>query len=642
MAINPRFKACSTSSSSQLGTFPPPIPSVSINDAVTLVPCQHGTDKVSAIRILNQDESCPSCNAHITGFIPRYAPTAAAQLEKAKNLFGLGDFANAATACMAALSLSQKNDEAFEFLKKCLEAQGKISSTTSPTKNPPVQTPKQPPLPPMPEGCLLRLKSLIGSHFETSSTWDFTGKKIEIGIIAQLLQQWPCVTKLILRDCVFHYDIQLFANYLASTTTLQELDLSNNNLDQGQAKILVAALLKNPRLQLTVLNLSGNKIEYDGHSTAPNPFCEWLAAVRKLKILDLSNNSHIDIRNLVDCFKKNPGLQLDVLQLHGNQSITFRDAYVLGESTRSFRSLSISLGQLYPSNYNNSVSDQADMLRQEYLGKIPEKRKWDPCQNRWEDENSTMREEAVQNDPRYIAAVRQTNHDILKYNMELFAQLLQTTQLPLTHLQLVPIYCNEMDMNNAVSLGQELTKLTALQILDLSGFSIRPEAVRVLATFLHRIPLAELRLGCNIAKNTVAGLAALSPWLSRTTTLQRLHLPLGKGAIEGRGPSEVEKLFEALISNTGLPLIELNLEGRCIGHAGAKILAEWLAVNTSLQILNLAENGLSTEEILIIASACERNPNIGLKHLNLQGNNVDHQARFALINALPQDVVILL
>ncbi|KAK7134220.1 hypothetical protein R3I93_017586 [Phoxinus phoxinus] len=144
---------------------------------------------------------------------------------------------------------------------------------------------------------------------------DLSGQSVGVdtcGVLGRALQNDTLFTEIILSDCMLSEEgAKLLLNGLCSNTTVKVLDLKGNNMRGTGAEALGQLLVRNKTLRRLVLEWNALGMWEEGFSI----FCEGLASSSSLTQLDLRNNqmNHQGAAELCVALKRNSTLQeLDV------------------------------------------------------------------------------------------------------------------------------------------------------------------------------------------------------------------------------------------------------------------------------------------------------------------------------------------
>jgi len=164
-----------------------------------------------------------------------------------------------------------------------------------------------------------------------------------------------------------------------------------------------------------------------------------------------------------------------------------------------------------------------------------------------------------------------------------------------------------------------LSKMTALQHLDLSDNDINDKDVEILAPALGNMTaLRTLSLGDNEIGNK--GVEILAPALGKMTALKDLDLSDNAIGIEG-----ATALALAL---KDLNLKELDLSNNEIGNEGATALAPALGNMTRLRSVNLTDNNIGKEGATALVLALGKIT--ALQFLDLSNNNIEQDDQYEI------------
>ncbi|TRY88635.1 hypothetical protein DNTS_028846 [Danionella cerebrum] len=140
---------------------------------------------------------------------------------------------------------------------------------------------------------------------------DLSGQSLTVdtcSILARILHNDTVCTEVLLSDCMLSEEgVKLMLNSLCSNTTVKVLDLKGNNMRATGAEALGQVLMRNKVLRRLVLEWNALGMWEEGFSV----FCEGLASSSSLSQLDLRNNqiNHQGAAALCSALKRNSTLQ---------------------------------------------------------------------------------------------------------------------------------------------------------------------------------------------------------------------------------------------------------------------------------------------------------------------------------------------
>ncbi|XP_050960338.1 NACHT, LRR and PYD domains-containing protein 12-like isoform X4 [Labeo rohita] len=393
----------------------------------------------------------------------------------------------------------------------------------------------------------------------------------------------------LLNDCTLtDKSCSSLAIVLGSDTSLKELNMNNNNLQDSGVKQLCTGLMNN-KCKLEILGLSKCYLTEES--------CSALASVlssdsSSLKELDLSNNNLQDsgVRLLSDGLKEN--CKLEKLGL-SNCSITEEGYKALASALRSNPSYLIELDLTGNDPGQSGVRELSDLLQ-------------DPnCQLKTLRFLGPAADEACQ----YVAGIVGKNPLLLR-------------ELNLSRCEL-----GDTQVNLITALLQD--KHCTLNKFDLCDCSITEKQCLILTSALKSNPshLRELNLSGNKLKHT--GVNYLCDMLKDShCKLERLRLRYCDMTVEG-----CSALTSALKSNPS-HLRELDLSGNKIGDSGVKNLCSLLSSSQcKLEILHLSRCSITEKECPILTSALKSNPS-HLRELELSRNQIKNTGMNHLCDVL--------
>ncbi|XP_058622239.1 NACHT, LRR and PYD domains-containing protein 12-like isoform X2 [Onychostoma macrolepis] len=338
--------------------------------------------------------------------------------------------------------------------------------------------------------------------------------------------------KAFLADCnltVQHCEIVASA-LQSSNSSLRELDLSNNHLQDSGGKLLAAGL-KSTNCQLNILRLSGCLVKEEGCAALTSALSSNLSHLREL---DLSNNHLQDSGGkLLAAGLKRPNCQLNILRLSG--------CLVKEEGCAALTS---------------ALSSNLSHLRE-----------LDLSNNHLQDSGGTLLSAGLKR-PNCQLNILRLSGCLVKE--EGCAALTSALSSNLSHLRELDLSKNDLQDSGVKLLAAVLKSPNQLNVLRLSGCLVKEEGCAALTSALSS-NLSHLR-ELDLSKNDLqdSGVKLLAAVLKSPNQLNVLRLSQCLVTAEG-----CAALASALSSNPS-HLRELDLSYNHPGESGVKLLSETL------------------------------------------------------------------
>nr|XP_021326710.1 uncharacterized protein LOC568664 isoform X15 [Danio rerio] len=397
--------------------------------------------------------------------------------------------------------------------------------------------------------------------------------------LSALLQDKHCkLNTLILSKCgVTVESCSALATVLRSETSLKELDMSNNNLQESGVKKLQSGL-KNTNCTLEKLSLSDCSISEEGYKA--------LASALR------SNPSHL--------------IELDLRGNDPGQSGVKKLTDLLHSRSCKFRFLKSSAAQ-EACDYLTKVLGISPLLLTEL----------DLSEDKLGDLDGEKLSALLMDSHSKVKKIKLNNCELTEKSCSLLAAVLSSKTI-----------LKEMNLNNSRLLDSGVREICEglknpvceLKILSLSDCRISEEGYKALASALRSNPSHLIELDLRGNDPGQSGVKELTDLLEDPhCTLKTLRF-LSPAADEGC------HFVTEMVGKNPLLLKELNLSDRVLGDTRVNQLSALLQdKHCQIHTLILCYCSITEEQCVILTSALKSNPS-HLRELNLSGNNLGDSA----------------
>ena len=371
------------------------------------------------------------------------------------------------------------------------------------------------------------------------------------------------------------FQMVTFCDYLMVNSTVTELNLSNNEIDEVGAKRLARVLQINRTLQK--LCISDNSPFDEGSKI----IAEAIQVNKTLQELNISKNwiSKEGVMRIVEACTKNRTLH-KLVCTHNNLSKSGLAA--INEYIRKENAV-----QIFDASWNTIIA--SSRCGSQLVTTTVQSLSWST--DGWNSLDYDIKQvclivNGVWNTIRYSFvhdSLIQLDLQSCNIQSDLWVDIIQCV-MQVNTLQKLNISRNKISDNGAIAFSECLKTNTTLIELDMSGNNITCKGASKIAEAIHVNTTLEI---LNISHNKISddGAIAFSECLKTNTTL-----------------------------------IELDMSYNDITHKGASTIAEAIQVNTALQKLNILFNGISDDGAIAFSECLKTNTT--LIELDMLGTNI--------------------